>query len=120
MTTEAMTTLAAPTAPHAGGAFARTMRQLGVDSAYTLLGLPLSVASFSLLVTGVSLGASLLITIVGIPVLVGTLYLARFFGAVERRRFAPVLRVTRTIPVYKRAPDGAGFWRRMGTPLSDG
>jgi len=40
------------------------------ELAYLLLGLPVGVVTFTVVVTGVALGVSLLITLVGIPVLV--------------------------------------------------
>jgi hypothetical protein len=60
---------------------ARTYRVV----AYLLLGLPLGVFDFTVLVTGFSLGLGLLVTIVGIPVLVATLLVARALATMERR-----------------------------------
>ena len=52
--------------------------------AYFLLGLGLAVFDFTLLVTGFSLGLGLLITLVGIPILVFTLLMARALGRSHR------------------------------------
>jgi signal transduction histidine kinase len=104
----------------ASGGWADRLRQLGVDSAYILIGLPLAVVGFVLLVTGISLAGGLLITLVGVPVLALTLTVARGLAEIERIRIAPVLRVGRTHIAYRRAPEGAGFWRRVVTPLGDG
>lgn len=53
--------------------------------AYLLLGLPLGILWFTVLVTGVSVSASMLIVaLTGIPMLVGMWYLARLFANVER------------------------------------
>ncbi|HEY0697715.1 MAG TPA: sensor domain-containing protein, partial [Micromonospora sp.] len=49
------------------------LRQLGVDTQYVLLGLPLSVITLVVSVVGFALGMGLLVTVVGLPVLVGTL-----------------------------------------------
>lgn len=53
--------------------------------AYLLLGLPLGILWFTVLVTGVSVAASMLIVaLIGIPMLVGMWYLTRVFANVER------------------------------------
>ncbi|MFD3499073.1 sensor histidine kinase [Streptomyces sp. NPDC058676] len=61
---------------------ARSLRELG----YVLLGLPISVLLFTYAVTMVSVGAGLLVTFLGIPVLAAGLAGCRGFGAVERAR----------------------------------
>ncbi|MFI2643289.1 sensor histidine kinase [Streptomyces sp. NPDC018610] len=61
---------------------ARSWRELG----YVLLGLPVGIALFTYAVTMVSLGAGLLVTFLGIPVLAGALVGCRGFGALERVR----------------------------------
>lgn len=66
------------------GPFAR----LGRDSVFVLASFPLAIAAFVVVVTGVSLGAGLLITFLGLPVLAGTLVLSQGLGDLERRRFA--------------------------------
>ena len=113
-------TVAAPADTTAERGGTSILRQLGVDTAYILVGFPLVVISFVLLVTGLSLGGGLLVTVIGFPILVLTLWIARGFAEVERLRIAPVLRVPRMHPIYKRAPEDAGFWRKMFTPLTDG
>ncbi|MGZ9932704.1 sensor histidine kinase [Streptomyces sp. NC-S4] len=70
-------------APVAG----RTWREFG----YLLIGLPLSTLYFSLVITGVSLGAGLLVTFLGVPVLAGVLAMSRGFGHVERARVRALL-----------------------------
>lgn len=121
-----MTTTAHPTdaTHHANAAHdpnvVGRLRQLGVDTAYILFGFPLAVIGFVLLVTGISLAAGLLITLVGVPLLALTLTVARGLAEIERIRIAPVLRVGRTHIAYRRAPDGASFWRRVMIPIGDG
>jgi signal transduction histidine kinase len=56
------------------------------DSTYVLVSLPWAIVSFTALVTGLSLAAGLLVTLVGIPVAVGTLTVAAGFAAGERWR----------------------------------
>ncbi|MFE1426533.1 sensor histidine kinase [Streptomyces fungicidicus] len=60
----------------------RTWRELG----YVLLSLPISILLFTYAVTMVSLGAGLLVTFLGVPVLAAALAGCRGFGALERAR----------------------------------
>jgi signal transduction histidine kinase len=98
---------------------ARLVRQLGIDTAYSIVGFPLAIVAFTLVITGFALGAGLLITVIGLPVLVGTVYAARGFAHIERARMAEVLRRPRVTPIYRSAGPDAGFWRRMFIPLGD-
>lgn len=94
------------------------VRQLAIDSGYTLLGFPLAIASFVVAVTGLSAGLGTLVVLVGIPVLGCTLLLARLFADIERLRIPAVLRRPRTRPIYRSSQKGDGIWKRMFTPLS--
>jgi signal transduction histidine kinase len=96
------------------------LRQLGIDSGYVLLGFPLAIASFTMVVTGLSVGVGTLVIVIGLPVIVGTLLAARLFADAERLRFPAVLRRPRTRPAYRSATPGATVWKRLGTPLTDG
>ncbi|MEU5522531.1 sensor domain-containing protein [Streptomyces sp. NPDC047860] len=60
----------------------RTWRELG----YVLLSLPISVLLFTYAVTMVALGAGLLVTFLGVPVLAAALAGCRGLGSVERAR----------------------------------
>ncbi|MFD3539819.1 sensor histidine kinase [Streptomyces sp. NPDC058662] len=80
----------------------RTWRELG----HVLVGLPLSTLYFSLAVTGVSLGAGLLVTFLGVPVLAGVLAMCRGFGHVERARVRTLLRAEVGEPAPVRARKG--------------
>lgn len=113
------------TAVSHGGHGAPLLRQLGRDTAYVLVGLPLAMLTFTLAVSGLALGAGLLITVAGLPVLAATLHLARGFATLERARVGTV--VHRTVvhrppaaEIYRRTPPGAGWWRRTVTLLTDG
>jgi Putative sensor len=91
------------------------------DATYLLAGLPAGVLTFSVLVTGFSLAAGLAITLLGIPVLLATLYAARAMGDAERRRNAlvddgPIPRTPRpwsggVIARTKAAATDLGAWR---------
>jgi hypothetical protein len=61
------------------------------DFAYLVLSLPIGIAAFTVAVTGISLAAGLLITLIGIPVLLLTLLACRGLAAVERTRASLVL-----------------------------
>jgi signal transduction histidine kinase len=106
-------TAAVPAAP-----MRTVVRQLGIDSTYVLLNLPIAVASFPLLVAGFAAGIGLLVTVIGLPVLAGTTYLARGFADLERMRIPAVLRRERRRPRYRRAAPGANWLVRMWTPIS--
>lgn len=85
---------------------------------YLLLGLPLGVLGFVLLVTGFSLGLGLLVTLLGIPVLVVTVLVARTLAAFERRLAWTLLDAP--MPSGGRAPDDPewGLWRRLRAMLT--
>jgi hypothetical protein len=80
---------------------------------YLLLGLPLGILDFVLLVTGFSLGLGLLITLIGIPILVSTMLVAQALATLERRIAwslgdAPMPR----LPRHRDQPPGV-FWTRL-------
>jgi signal transduction histidine kinase len=93
------------------------LRQLGIDSGYTLTGFPVAIAAFVVVVTGLSVGAGLLVVWVGIAVLAGTLLAARGFAAVERAWLPAVLGRPVPRPGYLRA-EGRPV-RKLFTPLRD-
>jgi signal transduction histidine kinase len=111
-----MTTITADQIP----ARRRWLAQLGVDSAYVLVGFPLGVIAFALVLTLLVVGASLLVVLLaGVPVLVGTAYLARGIAEAERARVAPVLGRARVGVYYRRAQPDAGGLRRLLTPFTE-
>lgn len=88
-------------------------------AAYLLLGMPLGVLGFVLLVTGFSLGLGLLVTLLGIPVLVVTILLARTLASFERRLASTLLEAP--LPLGGgRIPDepDRGLWRRLRAMFS--
>ncbi|MEU8299452.1 sensor histidine kinase [Micromonospora sp. NPDC048909] len=94
-------------------------RQLFLDSGYVLLGFPLALTSFVVLLVGLSLGVGLVVTVIGLPILSGTLYAARGFADIERLRLPAVLRQPRVRPRYRLAEPGASAWRRIFIPMGD-
>jgi len=87
------------------------------DFAYLILGLPIGIASFTVAVTGVSLAAGLLITLLGIPVLLLTLVACRAFAAVERARAAYVL--GEPIAAPERTWKRDGVWETTKAVVTD-
>ncbi|SDY84440.1 Signal transduction histidine kinase [Geodermatophilus africanus] len=94
------------------------LRQLGVDTGYSLLALPLAVAAFVVVVTGLSAGAGLLVVWIGVAVLAGTLLAARGLAGVERAWLPAVLGRELPRPAYLPAGEG-GAVRRLTAPLRD-
>ncbi|WP_086787157.1 sensor histidine kinase [Streptomyces caniscabiei] len=94
---------------------ARGWRELG----YVLLGLPIGILLFTYSVTMVSVGAGLLITFLGVPVLAAGLAGCRGFGALERARARALLGVDVAAPEPLR-PRGRGALAWMGAVLRSG
>ncbi|MEW2519859.1 sensor histidine kinase [Actinacidiphila alni] len=93
---------------------ARTWREFG----YLLLNLPMGITGFVWTVTMFSLGAGLLITFVGLPVLVLALGGCRAIGAVERSRARSMLWLDVENPRPVRAK--GGLLARLGAQLGSG
>ncbi|MFI6038699.1 sensor histidine kinase [Streptomyces sp. NPDC051315] len=89
------------------------------EFAYVLLGLPISVVLFVFAVTMLSLGAGLLVTFLGIPVLAAGLAGCRGFGAVERTRARALLGLEVATPEPLR-PRARGALAWMGAMLRSG
>ena len=84
------------------------LRQLGLDTVYLLLALPMGILTFTVVVTGWSLALGLAITLIGLPIAMITIHVSRWMAWVERRRAALVLGETdpRRLPVAR----PAGSW----------
>ncbi|MFF3711963.1 sensor histidine kinase [Streptomyces phaeochromogenes] len=94
---------------------ARSWREFG----YLMLSLPVSIIMFTFAVTMVSLGAGLLVTFLGIPVLAAGLAGCRGLGALERTRARALLGLDVAAPEPLRMPKkGAMAW--MGAMLKSG
>ncbi|WP_406003591.1 sensor histidine kinase [Streptomyces sp. NBC_00829] len=93
----------------------RTWREFG----YLLLSLPISVVFFAFAIATVSLGAGLLITFLGIPVLAAGLAGCRGLGTLERARARGLLRLEVGDPAPVRArTNGLMSW--VGAVLKSG
>ncbi|MFG2634391.1 sensor histidine kinase [Streptomyces sp. NPDC048362] len=94
---------------------ARAWREFG----HVLLGLPISIVLFTWAVTMASLGAGLLVTFLGVPVLAAALAGCRGFGVLERTRARALLRLEVADPEPLRVTKpGALAW--MGAVLKSG
>jgi signal transduction histidine kinase len=92
------------------------LRQLGLDTVYLLLALPMGILTFTVVVTGWSLALGLAITLIGLPIAMVTIHTSRWMAWVERRRAALVL--GEIIPgVYK--PSTGKFVDRLKALFSD-
>jgi Putative sensor len=79
---------------------------------YSLLGLPIGIFGFVVVVTGFALGLGLLITLIGIPILVATLLFVQAMAAMERRLAWSLLGAS--MPRRRPRPTSDGyFWRRL-------
>src|SRR3954447_6804331 len=83
-----------------------------------LLDLAVGILWFSVFTTLIATGASLLITLVGLPILTATFYLARAAAHVERQRARTFLGTDIETPVRK-PPKSNSFWHRLIAPFAD-
>jgi signal transduction histidine kinase len=88
------------------------------ETAYLLLNLPVGIATFTIIVTGFALGFGLLITLVGIPILIGMFYVSRAMGTVERVRAGLLLDLDVPRP-YRADPPRDRWWRPFLSRLTD-
>ncbi|RVX42501.1 signal transduction histidine kinase [Nonomuraea polychroma] len=96
------------------------MRRVLLDTRYTLVGFPTAVIGFVLMVAGFSAGVGTAVVWIGVPLLAGTLMVARGFADAERGWLSDVLKRPPVRPRYKPAPPGAGRFRRLINPLTSG
>ncbi|MGW3021267.1 sensor histidine kinase [Streptomyces longwoodensis] len=89
------------------------------EFAYVLTSLPISVVLFTYAVTMVALGAGLLVTFLGVPVLAAALAGCRGFGTLERARARGLLRMEVSEPEPLR-PRGRWMFAWMGAVLKSG
>lgn len=85
--------------------------------AYLLLSFPLGTTWFVVLVTGISTGLGLAITLIGIPILIGMLWLIRWMAQAERACIRTLLDVDAT--AHYRVPERPGIGAQIVTRLGD-
>ncbi|HEX4813552.1 MAG TPA: sensor domain-containing protein [Nonomuraea sp.] len=96
------------------------MRRVLLDTRYTLVGFPTAVIGFVLMIAGFSAGLGTAVVWIGVPLLAGTLMVARGVADAERGWLSDVLKRPPVRPRYKPAPPGAGYFRRVVNPLTSG
>ena len=92
------------------------------EALFLLVNLPMSIAGFVLMITGLSLGAGLMVTIIGFWVLAGSLFAIRGFGRLERSLIRSLLDedIAEPLPVGAGRDQDGSVWRRLFDVLSDG
>jgi hypothetical protein len=86
---------------------------------YLLLGLPLGVLYFTVLVTGISVGVGLIVVaLIGIVILIGLWYVIRAFMHFERGLAIGLLDVT-IAPISPLPESTGGLWQRFKTFMAD-
>ncbi|PZG10105.1 sensor histidine kinase [Nonomuraea aridisoli] len=95
-------------------------RRVLLDTRYTLVGFPTALIGFVLMLAGFAAGVGTTVVWIGLPLLAGTLLVARGFADAERGWLSDVLKRPPVRPRYKPAPAGAGRFRRLVNPLTSG
>lgn len=95
-----------------------TQRRTYLETLDLVFDLAIGVLWFSVFTTLIATGASLLITLVGLPILTATFYLARAAAHLERQRARIFLDTDIESPVRK-PPKSNGLWHRVVAPFAD-
>ena len=85
------------------------------ETIHLLLNMPVGIATFTIIVTGLALGFGLAITLIGIPILFALLYVSRAMGTIERVRAALLLDAEVPSP-YR--PDTRAGSTRPSSPIA--
>jgi len=93
---------------------------------YLLLSLPIGILYFVFLITGFSLGAGLLITLIGIPILVAMIFVTYILGDLDRKMTSLLLGINIAKPEARPSTDDSArsilvaqvkslqFWKELG------
>jgi signal transduction histidine kinase len=95
-----------------------SQRRTYLETFDLLLDLVVGTLWFTVFTTLIATGASLLITLVGLPILTATFYLARVAAHGERARVRVFLGTAIERPSYK-PPKSTGVWHRLVAPFAD-
>jgi Putative sensor len=126
MNTSATTVASAATSPHVRRS-SPIRRSVGVvtdpqsyrNIGYLLLGLPLGTISFTVLVSGLSVAISMVVVaLLGVPMLLGMWYVARWLANVERTT-ANVLLDLQIAPAPVAAGHRGNLWMRLRSMSTD-
>jgi signal transduction histidine kinase len=83
------------------------------------LDLAFGILWFTLFSVGIMFGLGMLITLVGLPILIATFFLARGGAWIERRRARLLLGTEIEQPTSRRRPKNDGIFRKLITPFLD-
>ncbi len=92
-------------------------RRTWASTLQLLLNLAFGIAWFTIVVTLLSTSAGLMVTLIGIPLLVGTVNVGRLIGVVERGRVRGLLGIT--LPPFPRPTLSGSWWHRARQVLGD-
>jgi signal transduction histidine kinase len=85
--------------------------------AYLLVAGVLGIVEFTFLVTAISVGVGLAVTLIGIPILIGSVYAWGWLAGLERRTIGALTGMVIPSP-YRPLPEG-GWWERLRARLAD-
>ncbi|MFE7605617.1 sensor histidine kinase [Brachybacterium paraconglomeratum] len=119
MTTMTLPRTADETTPAPARGVGAWASRIGRFLGYSFLALVLGTIGFSLVIALLSAGAATVVVWVGLPILVGGVLVARGFAAAERALQSTILGTHLPTPLPKQPRAGAGWVRRMLTPLTD-
>lgn len=108
-----------PADPSRAWSVGRWASRIGRFLAYSLIALLLGAIGFALVLALLSAGVSTVIVWVGLPLLVVGVLVARGFAMAERAVQSTLLGTELPTPTPRTAPAGAGWMRRLLTPLAD-
>lgn len=89
------------------------------DISYLLISFPLRLLAFCCVLTTFSIGFSSMVMWIGIPMLIGTLYLARAIASTERRLLGWTTSSKPCQAIYLSPNPEQARWRRFITPVFD-
>jgi signal transduction histidine kinase len=86
--------------------------------AYLLLAGGFGIIEFTFLVTALSTGVGLAVTLIGIPILIASVYAWGWLAEIERRTIG-ALTGNHIASPYRPLPEGGGWWDRLRARLAD-
>ena len=89
-----------------------------LETTHLLLDLPVGIATFTVVVTLISLSFGLLVTLIGIPLLMATIFSGRLIGIVERWRARTFLGTE--LRAFRPLDLRGSLWRKIKKTLGDG
>jgi signal transduction histidine kinase len=118
-----MTSMATDTAPQrsAWAEYGQWWKRTPGSALYLLVVFALAIAALTVLITLLSVGAGLIVLVIGLPILVLSLLVARGFGVADRWLLQLTGLPEIPEPVWTTdKPGDAGFWAALTRPLRNG